>query len=91
MPNQSWELGFHLRSPRNWLNDPNGLCQYRGQYLFFYQYDHDWPTVDQKAWGLFTSPDLLHWTYEGVPLGFAKNVGNRQNNLYPNEWRIRHL
>ena len=30
-------------------------------------------------------------TYEGVPLGFAKNVGNRQNNLYPNEWRIRHL
>lgn len=30
-------------------------------------------------------------TYEGVALGFAKNVGNRQNNLYPNEWRIRHL
>lgn len=34
---------------------------------------------------------LLLVTYEGVPLGFAKNVGNRQNNLYPNEWRIRHL
>ncbi len=68
MPNQSWELGYHLRSPHNWLNDPNGLCQYRGQYLFFYQYDYDWPTVDQKAWGLFTSPDLLHWTYQGVPL-----------------------
>ena len=30
-------------------------------------------------------------TYEGVALGFAKNVGNRLNNLYPNEWRIRHL
>lgn len=29
--------------------------------------------------------------YEGVALGFAKNVGNRLNNLYPNEWRIRHL
>lgn len=28
-------------------------------------------------------------TYRGVPLGFAKNVGNRANNLYPNEWRIR--
>ncbi len=23
--------------------------------------------------------------------GFAKNVGNRLNNLYPNEWRIRKL
>ena len=68
MPNKSWELGFHLRSPRNWLNDPNGLCQFDGQYYFFYQYDHDWPTVDQKAWGLYTSPDLLHWTYQGVPL-----------------------
>ena len=34
---------------------------------------------------------LLLVTYEGVPLGFAKNVGNRQNNLYPNEWRIRKL
>ena len=28
-------------------------------------------------------------TYKGHPLGFAKNVGNRANNLYPNEWRIR--
>lgn len=30
-------------------------------------------------------------TYEDVPLGFVKNVGNRLNNLYPNEWRIRNL
>jgi 16S rRNA C967 or C1407 C5-methylase (RsmB/RsmF family)/NOL1/NOP2/fmu family ribosome biogenesis protein len=28
-------------------------------------------------------------TYRGLPLGFAKNIGNRANNLYPNEWRIR--
>lgn len=28
-------------------------------------------------------------TYRGIPIGFAKNVGNRGNNLYPNEWRIR--
>lgn len=27
--------------------------------------------------------------YQGVPLGFVKNVGNRANNLYPAEWRIR--
>ena len=27
--------------------------------------------------------------YEGVPLGFVKNIGNRANNLYPAEWRIR--
>lgn len=28
-------------------------------------------------------------TYRNVHLGFVKNIGNRANNLYPNEWRIR--
>ena len=27
--------------------------------------------------------------YKGVPLGFVKHLGNRANNLYPQEWRIR--
>lgn len=28
-------------------------------------------------------------TYQGNPLGFVKNIGNRANNLYPSQWRIR--
>ncbi|MCD8193188.1 MAG: RsmB/NOP family class I SAM-dependent RNA methyltransferase [Tannerellaceae bacterium] len=28
-------------------------------------------------------------TYQDMPLGFVKNLGNRSNNLYPAEWRIR--
>lgn len=39
----------------------------------------------------FTAPNghvlLCH---NGLPLGFAKNLGNRINNLMPKEWRIRH-
>lgn len=27
--------------------------------------------------------------YDGHPLGFVKNIGNRANNLYPQSWRIR--
>ena len=27
--------------------------------------------------------------YKNTPLGFIKNIGNRTNNLYPQEWRIR--
>lgn len=27
--------------------------------------------------------------YESCPLGFVNQLGNRANNLYPNEWRIR--
>ena len=28
-------------------------------------------------------------TYKNLPLGFVKHLGNRANNLYPQEWRIR--
>jgi len=28
-------------------------------------------------------------TYEGLPLGWIKNIGNRINNYYPKDWRIR--
>lgn len=28
-------------------------------------------------------------TFRDQPLGFVKNIGNRANNLYPQEWRIR--
>ena len=28
-------------------------------------------------------------TYRGYPLGWIKNLGNRANNCYPKEWRIR--
>ncbi len=30
-------------------------------------------------------------TYQGLNLGFVKNLGNRANNLYPKEWAIRNL
>ena len=29
--------------------------------------------------------------YKGHPLGMAKNLGSRANNLYPAVWRIRNL
>lgn len=29
-------------------------------------------------------------TYKGKRLGFVKNLGNRANNMYPQEWRIRY-
>ncbi len=33
--------------------------------------------------------DWILLTYLGLPLGWAKQVGNRLNNYYPKEWRIR--
>ncbi len=31
----------------------------------------------------------FQYTYQGIPIGWAKNVGNRVNAQYPQEWRIR--
>ena len=31
---------------------------------------------------------LVVITYKGLPLGMAKNIGSRANNLYPKGWRI---
>lgn len=36
-----------------------------------------------------TPVGIVLLTYKNVPLGFVKNIGNRANNLYPSEWRIR--
>lgn len=32
---------------------------------------------------------MVLFTYQNLPLGFGKNLGNRCNNLYPAEWHIR--
>jgi len=36
-----------------------------------------------------TEKGYILLTFKGFPLGFVKNLGNRANNLYPPEWRIR--
>lgn len=36
-----------------------------------------------------TPRGIVLLTFCGVPLGYAKNIGNRANNLYPPEWRIK--
>ena len=63
-----WELGYHLMPPVGWLNDPNGLCQFRGMYHVFFQYAPHWPEDDSKYWQHYVSPDLLHWKDLGIAL-----------------------
>lgn len=63
-----YRLRFHLMPPTGWMNDPNGLCWYRGNYHVFYQYGPFDANGGVKFWGHWTSPDLLHWQQQPVAL-----------------------
>lgn len=63
-----YRLRFHLMPPVGWLNDPNGLCWYRGNYHVFFQYGPFDAAGGVKHWGHWSSPDLLNWTQQPVML-----------------------
>jgi beta-fructofuranosidase len=61
MANNNWRMGFHLMPAKGSLNDPSGLCQFKGIYHVFCQTNPSWPEAGAKHWGHFSSPDLVHW------------------------------
>ena len=63
-----FRLGHHLMPPVGWLNDPNGLCWYKGRYHVFFQYAPFNVEGGLKFWGHYTSEDLVDWKYEGTAL-----------------------
>lgn len=65
---QSARLTYHLMPPTGWLNDPNGLCYFKGRYHVFFQYNPFEATGGLKFWGHYSSADMLEWKYEGVAL-----------------------
>ena len=48
MANERYRLGFHIAPKTGWLNDPNGLCQFRGVYHAFFQFNPVWPAIDTR-------------------------------------------
>lgn len=60
-PADPWRPGFHLAPPTGWLNDPNGLSFFRGEYHVFYQYHPFDPACGLKFWGHYKSRNLLEW------------------------------
>ncbi|MGN0496462.1 MAG: glycoside hydrolase family 32 protein [Lachnospiraceae bacterium] len=64
MADDIYRQGYHLMPPSGWMNDPNGLCWYKGNYHVFYQHSPLDANRGNIFWGHFTSPDLLNWTQQ---------------------------
>ncbi|WP_347710124.1 glycoside hydrolase family 32 protein [Streptomyces sp. HP-A2021] len=64
---------MHLRPPRNWINDPNGLVFHEGHYHVFFQYNPYGPRHSNVHWGHYRSPDLINW--EPLPVALAPTPG----------------
>ena len=52
--------------PGEWLNDPNGLIFIDGQWRLFVQHSAAAPDFKSIGWARLSSPDLLHWTFDGA-------------------------
>ncbi|MFC0559127.1 glycoside hydrolase family 32 protein [Halalkalibacter alkalisediminis] len=72
MYNEQFRQQFHFSPKENWMNDPNGLVYYKGEYHLFYQYHPHSSVWGPMHWGHAISKNLLHW--EELPIA-----------LYPDE------
>lgn len=59
---ETYRPQYHFSSKSGWLNDPNGLVYYNGEYHMFYQHDPVAGMSEFKLWGHAVSTDLVHWT-----------------------------
>ena len=65
----NWKQRFHPEPDEGWLNDPNGLCFYKGLYHVFFQYSpSDCFGGGERGWGHFAGESLFDLRFCGMPV-----------------------
>ncbi len=75
--NNRYRPRYHFTPPANWMNDPNGLIQWKGQYHLFYQHNPNGAYWDNMHWGHAVSDDLIHWRHLPIALTPTPNGADK--------------
>ncbi|WP_207941283.1 beta-fructofuranosidase [Enterococcus sp. DIV2402] len=80
LPETPYRYGFHLSPKMGWLNDPNGLCWFKGNYHVFYQTNPFDNRPGNIFWGHFVSEDLINW--QQAPYAIVPEQDYDENGCY---------